>query len=74
MRQFIIGIILLVLGIVFAALSVSVTASAISHAQSANVYFHNCQEAKAAGAAPMRQGDPGYRTELDKDKDGVACE
>ena len=39
-----------------------------------NVYFANCSEARAAGAAPMRQGDPGYRSQLDRDHDGIACE
>lgn len=38
------------------------------------VYYANCREAKAAGAAPLRRGDPGYRSDLDRDGDGVACE
>lgn len=40
----------------------------------AEVFYANCSEAKAAGAAPLREGDPGYRAKLDRDKDGVACE
>ena len=39
-----------------------------------NVYFRRCSEAWAAGAAPLRRGDPGYRSGLDGDNDGVACE
>ena len=39
-----------------------------------SVYYKNCAEAKAAGAAPLHAGDPGYRAALDRDKDGVACE
>lgn len=39
-----------------------------------SVYFNNCAEARAAGVAPLRVGDPGYRSALDKDKDGIACE
>ncbi|MGY1967067.1 excalibur calcium-binding domain-containing protein [Nocardia abscessus] len=39
-----------------------------------SVYYPNCAAAKAAGAAPLRRGEPGYRSELDRDKDGVACE
>ena len=39
-----------------------------------SVYYKNCAEAKAAGAAPIHAGDPGYRAALDRDKDGVACE
>ncbi len=38
------------------------------------VYYANCTAARAAGAAPIRVGQPGYRTALDGDKDGVACE
>ncbi|MBM3684195.1 MAG: thermonuclease family protein [Actinobacteria bacterium] len=38
------------------------------------VYYANCAAARAAGAAPIRQGQPGYRTALDGDRDGVACE
>ena len=37
-------------------------------------YYRNCAAARAAGAAPLRQGQPGYRAALDRDKDGVACE
>ncbi|MGG7102511.1 GmrSD restriction endonuclease domain-containing protein [Rhodococcus sp. 24CO] len=36
--------------------------------------FKNCAAAKAAGAAPVRIGDPGYGAHLDGDGDGVACE
>lgn len=40
----------------------------------ANVYYANCTAARNAGAAPVRQGDPGYGTHLDRDRDGVGCE
>lgn len=36
--------------------------------------FRNCSEARAAGAAPMRRGDPGYGPHLDRDNDGIGCE
>ena len=36
--------------------------------------FASCADARAAGAAPVRIGDPGYREGLDGDGDGVACE
>ncbi|WP_201280737.1 excalibur calcium-binding domain-containing protein [Paenibacillus lutrae] len=42
--------------------------------KNANVSYKNCTEAKAAGAAPLYEGDPGYSTKLDRDRDGVACE
>ena len=38
------------------------------------VYYPNCDAARAAGAAPIYQGQPGYRTKLDRDRDGIACE
>lgn len=39
-----------------------------------SVYYENCTAARAAGAAPLYIGQPGYSTKLDRDKDGVACE
>lgn len=36
--------------------------------------FHNCAEARATGAAPVRRGQPGYNPQLDGDNDGIACE
>ncbi len=36
--------------------------------------YRNCAEARAAGAAPIYRGQPGYRKGLDRDGDGVACE
>lgn len=36
--------------------------------------FANCTEARAAGAAPVRRGDPGYGQHLDRDGDGIGCE
>ena len=40
----------------------------------AGVYYANCAAARAAGAAPIHRGDPGYSTKLDRDGDGIACE
>lgn len=36
--------------------------------------FANCSQARAAGAAPVRAGDPGYGRHLDRDGDGIGCE
>lgn len=36
--------------------------------------FRNCAEARAAGKAPVRRGQPGYGPHLDRDGDGVGCE
>ncbi|MFE2549723.1 excalibur calcium-binding domain-containing protein [Streptomyces sp. NPDC059355] len=41
---------------------------------SSSAYYKSCADAKAAGAAPMRRGQPGYREALDRDKDGIACD
>lgn len=38
------------------------------------VYYANCSAARAAGAAPIFIGQPGYRSPLDRDSDGIACE
>ncbi|WP_308161408.1 excalibur calcium-binding domain-containing protein [Dietzia psychralcaliphila] len=36
--------------------------------------YANCSAARAAGAAPIMRGEPGYASKLDRDNDGVACE
>lgn len=36
--------------------------------------FRNCASARAAGATPLRRGQPGYGAHMDGDGDGVACE
>jgi hypothetical protein len=36
--------------------------------------FASCAAARAAGAAPVRAGQPGYSRRLDRDGDGVGCE
>ncbi len=33
-----------------------------------------CDDARAAGTAPIYAGEPGYREQMDGDGDGVACE
>lgn len=38
------------------------------------VYYKNCAAVRAAGAAPLHRGEPGYRPALDRDGDGIACE
>ena len=39
-----------------------------------DVAYPNCAAVRAAGAAPIRTGDPGYAPRLDRDGDGVGCE
>ncbi|WP_082126882.1 excalibur calcium-binding domain-containing protein [Allosalinactinospora lopnorensis] len=36
-------------------------------------FYEDCDEARVAGAAPVRDGDPGYGPHLDRDCDGVGC-
>jgi hypothetical protein len=36
--------------------------------------FVNCAAARAAGAAPVHVGEPGYAPRLDGDGDGIGCE
>ena len=44
------------------------------HAREQSRYFSGCDEARAAGAAPIYRGQPGYRDKMDGDSDGIACE
>jgi hypothetical protein len=39
-----------------------------------STYYANCDAVRAAGAAPIHVGDPGYSRRLDRDGDGVGCE
>ncbi|WP_247718032.1 DUF1294 domain-containing protein [Qipengyuania proteolytica] len=40
----------------------------------ASAYYPGCDQVRAAGKAPLRYGEPGYRPEMDGDGDGLACE
>lgn len=42
----------------------------VSEKPSTSVHYKNCAAVQAAGAAPIRRGDPGYRSALDRDGDG----
>ncbi|MCZ9884553.1 excalibur calcium-binding domain-containing protein [Arthrobacter sp. B2a2-09] len=46
----------------------------VPQAPPSSVYYANCTAARAAGAAPIYRGQPGYRPALDRDNDGIACE
>lgn len=41
---------------------------------SSGTFFENCTAAREAGAAPLHRGEPGYRSSMDGDGDGIACE
>lgn len=36
--------------------------------------YENCDAARAAGVTPIKKGELGYDTVLDRDRDGIACE
>jgi len=36
--------------------------------------YANCSDVRAAGAAPIYSGDPGFQAKFDRDNDGVGCE
>lgn len=50
------------------------TYTAPAPSQSTEAYYANCSDARAAGVAPIYRGQSGYRSDLDRDHDGVACE
>ncbi|MUL85001.1 excalibur calcium-binding domain-containing protein [Mycobacterium sp. CBMA247] len=55
------------------ALASAAATTGLITASIANAY-PNCAAARAAGAAPLYAGQPGYSRKLDRDGDGVACE
>jgi hypothetical protein len=57
-----------------AAPAVAPPSAASRSAAEDSVYYPNCDAARAAGAAPIYRGSPGYREGLDGDDDGIACE
>lgn len=44
-----------------------------SHDVEQTIYYASCDDARAAGKAPLYAGQPGYRSELDPDGTGLAC-
>ncbi|WP_432524008.1 GmrSD restriction endonuclease domain-containing protein [Kineococcus sp. SYSU DK006] len=42
--------------------------------QGGAVVYANCDAVRAAGAAPIHTGQPGYSRKLDRDGDGIGCE
>ncbi|NKY53053.1 excalibur calcium-binding domain-containing protein [Nocardia vermiculata] len=54
--------------------AIGATGSAgLAQTGSAGGTFKNCDEARAAGAAPLFRGEPGYSPHLDPDGTGMAC-
>lgn len=57
-----------------AAKAKAAAAAAAEEEESRDVYYENCTAVRAAGADPIRRGDPGYSVKLDRDQDGIGCE
>ncbi|WP_024802812.1 excalibur calcium-binding domain-containing protein [Nocardia sp. BMG51109] len=54
--------------------AIGATGSAgLAQTGSAGGTFKNCDEARAAGRAPLFRGEPGYSPHLDPDGTGMAC-
>lgn len=69
-----VGIILERQGDRYRATSTTTLLNPVAGTESTFVYFASCDDARAAGAAPLSEGDPGFRVALDRDGDGVACD
>ena len=62
-------------GGLWAALPASIAAvPQVRQVAAASVYYSGCNEVRALGKAPLYRGDPGYRSGMDGDSDGIACE
>ena len=57
-----------------APVSYNYTTPSSTYSAPSYVYYRNCAAARAAGAAPIYVGEPGYSPHLDRDGDGIACE
>jgi hypothetical protein len=53
---------------------ITASTGAAESASGFSVIYRNCDEARAAGVAPIYKGEPGYAPWLDADDDGIACE
>lgn len=49
-------------------------AAAAAPAPATSVHYKNCDAVRAAGAAPIHRGQPGYAKHLDRDNDGIGCD
>jgi len=43
-------------------------------AREASIHYAGCDQPRATGVAPIYAGEPGYRSGMDGDGDGIACE
>jgi len=56
------------------AAQLNVANAAIESETTAPAVEESCSEAWAAGKAPIYENEPGYRSGLDGNSDGIACE
>jgi len=56
------------------AANLNIAADFFQKAKPIYTYYPHCAAARALGAAPIHVNEPGYRPELDADRDGIACE
>ena len=68
------GAVLAVYSVVGAETKADPTADGRTSDPPSIAFYWNCDAARAAGVAPLHVGEPGYRSELDADGDGIACE
>lgn len=54
--------------------TVATTVATTAAPTTASVFYANCDAVRAAGKAPLYRGQPGYRSALDRDNDGIACD
>ena len=50
------------------------TIEAVEAEPAGDVHYPGCDAVRAAGLAPLYEGQPGYSEEMDGDLDGIACE
>jgi len=60
--------------LVIAALTAAAALTSAPANAQGGVFYRYCSDARAAGVAPIRRGQPGYAPHLDRDGDGIACE
>jgi phosphatidylserine/phosphatidylglycerophosphate/cardiolipin synthase-like enzyme len=49
-------------------------AKEVEKSKSGDTVYANCDAVRKAGKDPLKKGQPGYSTKLDRDGDGIACE
>jgi Excalibur calcium-binding domain len=61
-------------GVAYPTAVVPVSPSAPTPTPTVLPQYASCAAAEAAGVVSIRRGQPGYRTALDRDGDGIACD